>query len=33
MAYPDGKGLELMAYGMDAVSSITEEPQKMPGFN
>lgn len=33
MAEADGKGLELLAYGMDAVSSITEEPQKMPGFN
>lgn len=28
MAEPDGKGLELIAYGSDATSVITEEPQK-----
>ena len=32
MAEPDGKGLELVAYGADAESLITETPQKMPGM-
>ena len=31
MTDADGKGLELLAYGADAESSITETPQKMPG--
>ena len=31
LADADGKGLELLAYGTDAESSITETPQKMPG--
>ena len=33
MAEPDGKGLELIAYGADAESSITETPQTMPGMD
>ena len=31
MVEPDGKGLELIAHGTGATSSITETPQKMPG--
>ncbi len=31
LADADGKGLELVAHGTDAESSITETPQKMPG--
>ena len=31
MTDADGKGLELLAYGADAESSITETPQRMPG--
>lgn len=33
MAEPDGKGLELIAYGADAESSITETPQRVPGMD
>ena len=31
LADADGKGLELVAHGTDAESSITETPQKIPG--